>query len=98
METTQDLTLTPTPAVTQLVAAGEAFFTALTGQEMSANQQKISDGITSILDGLIPTVATKVSFDLNGVLAGATEALDGVAKTVTSAKSKAALSETLSAP
>ena len=94
MNTNQALTTPPTPAVTQLVAAGEAFFTAITGQEMSATQQKISDGVTSILDGLVPPLAARASFDLNGVLEGVTEALEGLARTVTSAKSNAASSET----
>ncbi len=51
-------------AATNLVAAGEALYKSITGAEMSANQQKIADGITHIVDGLVPGLEAKVSLIL----------------------------------
>ncbi|MEE8658492.1 hypothetical protein CGLAMM_02905 [Acetobacteraceae bacterium EV16G] len=78
--------VTSQAAATDLVAAGEALYKSITGAEMSANQQKIADGITHIVDGLVPSLETRVSFDLKNVLAGATATLNGVAHVVTAAK------------
>jgi len=74
--------------VSDLVSAGENAFKALTGSTMSDNQQKVSDGITRILDGLLPGIESRVSIDLADVLGGATDTLNGVARTVTGAKTK----------
>ncbi|WP_215755441.1 hypothetical protein [Acetobacter sp. P5B1] len=86
---TTDLTVTNSAAITPLVTAGEGLVATITGKPLTDNATKITRGITSVLDGLLPAVAERVSFDLDGVLAGATEALTGVNKAVVAAKSKA---------
>lgn len=83
-------TATNSHAITPLVTAGEALFGTLTGKPLSDNATKISAGVTSLLDGLFPTLVAKVSFDLDGVLEGSTEVLTGLDKAVSSAKAKAA--------
>lgn len=86
---TTDVIATNSAAITPLVTAGEGLVTTITGKPLTDNATKITKGITSVLDGLLPAVAVRVSFDLDGVLAGATDALTGVNKAVVAAKSKA---------
>lgn len=50
---------------------------------------KVTAGVTSLLDGMLPMLSAKVSFDLDGVLVGATEVLTGVNAIVVAAKDKA---------
>lgn len=76
-------------AITPLVTAGETLFGTLTGKPLSDNVLKITSGATSLLDGLFPTLAAKVSFDLNGVLEGSTEVLTGLNTAISAAKTKA---------
>ncbi|WP_281701600.1 hypothetical protein [Acetobacter malorum] len=94
---TTDVTTTNSAAITPLVTAGEGLVTTITGKPLTDNATKITRGITSLLDGLLPAVAERVSFDLDGVLAGATDALTGINKAVVAAKSKAP-AETETAP
>ncbi|MUG89644.1 hypothetical protein [Bombella sp. ESL0385] len=67
-----------TPSLSALIAAGESVFTAATGKS-SANVDKVTAGISSVADGLLPTVENKVKFDLAKVIAGATAILTGTA-------------------
>lgn len=76
------------PLVTALVTSGEHLFTSLSGRSMDENQQKISDGITSLFDGFLPTLESKASFDLAGLLNGLTDTFNGLAKTINSTKTK----------
>lgn len=75
-------------AISPLVSAGEALFATLTGSALSENAVKVSAGVASLLDGLFPTFAAKVSFDLDGVMEGSTEVLIGLDTAITSAKTK----------
>lgn len=75
-------------AISPLVTAGEGLFATLTGKPLSDNATKISAGVTSLLDGLFPALAQKVSFDLDGVLEGSTEVLTGLNTAITAAKTK----------
>lgn len=86
---TTDVIATNSAAITPLVTAGEGLMTTITGKPLTDNATKITRGITSMLDGLLPIVAQRVTFDLDGVLAGATDALTGVNKAVVAAKSPA---------
>jgi len=88
MNETQAVATTQTALVTGVVASGENLFKAITGKEMTESQQKVSDGLTSMADGIFPTISSRVSFDLGGVFSGATEILNGLAQTVNSAKTK----------
>lgn len=88
---------TNSPAVTPLVAAGETLFGTVTGKPLSDNVLKVTAGVTSLLDGMFPTLAAKVSFDLDGVFVGATEVLTGVNAIVVAAKTKAASGAPVSA-
>ncbi|MCP1239849.1 hypothetical protein NKW44_09095 [Acetobacter lovaniensis] len=81
---------TNSPAVTPLVSAGETLFGTVTGKPLSDNVLKVTAGVTSLLDGMLPMLSAKVSFDLDGVLVGATEVLTGVNAIVAAAKDKAA--------
>lgn len=80
--------------ITPLVTAGEGLFATLTGAALSDNAVKVSAGVASLLDGLFPTLAAKVSFDLDGVLEGSTEVLTGLNTAITAAKTKAASATT----
>ncbi|WP_281700677.1 hypothetical protein [Acetobacter malorum] len=86
---TTDLTVTNSAAITPLITAGEGLVTTITGNPLTDNATKITRGITSVLDGLLPAVAERVSFDLDSVLAGVTDVLTGLNKAVVAAKSKA---------
>lgn len=83
-----DITATNSHAITPLVTAGETLIGTVTGKPLSENAIKITSGVTSLLDGLFPTLAGWANFDLNGVLEGATEALNGVNTAVLAAKTK----------
>ncbi|MXV36338.1 MULTISPECIES: hypothetical protein [unclassified Saccharibacter] len=81
-------TTTPTaPPITALVEAGENIFSAVTGKK-GETQEKIADGAARLLDGVLPTVESKVSFDLASVLAGATGILSGIALVLAGLKKK----------
>ncbi|MCG0998196.1 hypothetical protein [Acetobacter persici] len=86
---TTDVIATNSAAITSLVSAGEGLVTTITGTPLTDNATKITKGITSVLDGLLPAVAERASFDLEGVLVGATDALTGINKAVAAAKSPA---------
>lgn len=90
MSETQAVATTQTAIITGVVASGESLFKAITGKEMTESQQKVSDGLTSMADGIFPAISSRVSFDLGGVLSGATEVINGLALTVNSAKTKTA--------
>jgi len=90
MSETQAVATTQTALVTGVVASGENLFKAITGKEMTESQQKVSDGLTSMADGIFPAISSRVSFDLGGVVSGATEVINGLALTVNSAKAKVA--------
>ncbi|MFE8872657.1 hypothetical protein ACE4RV_05735 [Acetobacter persici] len=81
-------------AISPLVTAGEDLFATLTGKPLSDNATKISTGVTSLLDGLFPALAQKVSFDLDGVLTGSTEVLTGLNTVISAAKAKQAAVQT----
>ncbi|GAN68293.1 hypothetical protein [Acetobacter orleanensis] len=81
-------------AITPLVTAGEALFSTLTDHTFSENAVKVSSGVTSLLDGLFPTLASKVSFDMDGVLIGTTEVLTGLNTAICAAKVKQAAAQT----
>lgn len=80
------MTTTTTP-ITALVHSGESVFTAITGKSTD-NQQKIVDGATNLLDGALPTIESRVSFNLASVLTGATSILGGIALIITGLKAK----------
>ncbi|MDF7675083.1 hypothetical protein PT277_05150 [Acetobacteraceae bacterium ESL0709] len=82
------------PLATNLVAAGENLFKSLMGREMNQNQQKISNGITQLIDGFMPTLEQMTTFDLGDLIDGMTQTLDGLAKTINSARGKPVESET----
>lgn len=67
-----------TTPITALVEAGENIFATVTSKK-GETQEKIADGAARLLDGVLPTVESKVSFDLASVLAGATSILSGIA-------------------
>lgn len=90
MSETQTVATTQTAIITGVVASGESLFKAITGKEMTESQQKVSDGLTSMADGIFPAISSRVSFDLGGVLSGTMEVLNGLALTVSSAKTKTA--------
>ncbi|WP_278368682.1 hypothetical protein [Acetobacter orientalis] len=77
-------------SVTPLVTAGEALFATISGKPLSDNVLKVTSGVTSLLDGLFPTLAEKAPFDLDGVFIGATEVLTGLNTAVVAAKAKTA--------
>lgn len=81
-------------AISPLVTAGEDLFATLTGKPLSDNATKISTGVTSLLDGLFPALAQKVSFDLDGVLTGSTEVLTGLNTAISAAKAKPDVAQT----
>ena len=74
--------------VSALVSAAEALFATLSGKPLSANVLKISSGTTFVVDGLLPTLTSRVAFDLDGVFAGATQVLQGLNVAVTAAKAR----------
>lgn len=78
--------LSNSPTLSTLVAAGEALFATLSGKALSASLLKVSAGTTSVVDGLLPTLASHVAFDLDGVLVGATAVLQGLNTAVVAAK------------
>lgn len=75
-----------TDTVTGLVTAGETVFATLTGEMLSDNAKKISTGVLNLVDGMMPTLAARVSFDLPGVLTGATDALAGLDAMIVAAR------------
>lgn len=81
-----NITATNSHAITPLVGAAETLVGTLTGKPLSDNVLKITGGATSLMDGLFPALAGKLSFDLNGVLEGATEALTGINTAIAAAK------------
>lgn len=83
--------------VTPLVTAGEALFATISGAPLSDNVLKVTGGVTSLLDGLFPTLAEKAPFDLDGVFTGATEVLSGLNTAVIAAKTKTAAVASVSA-
>lgn len=76
-----------TPSLSALIAAGESIYTAITGKS-SANVDKVTAGISSVADGLLPTVENKVKFDLAKVIAGATAILTGTAPVLSGLKKR----------
>lgn len=88
------VTATNSHAISPLVTAGEDLFTTVAGAALSDNAVKVSAGVASLLDGLFPTLAAKVSFDLDGVLEGSTEVLTGLNTAITAAKTKASSATT----
>lgn len=81
-------------AISPLVTAGEALVSALSGYTFSENAIKGSSGVTFFLDGLFPTLASKVGFDMEGVLIGATEVLTGLNTTISAAKTRQSVPQT----
>lgn len=77
-------------SVTPLVTAGEALFATISGKPLSDNVVKITSGVTSVLDGLFPTLAEKAPFDIDGVFDGATQVLTGLNIAIGAAKTKTA--------
>ncbi|PHI96612.1 hypothetical protein BG621_02225 [Parasaccharibacter apium] len=86
-----------TPSLSALIAAGESVFTAATGKS-SANVDKVTAGISSVADGLLPTVESKVRFDLGKVIAGATAILTGTALVLSGLKKRPEATTTAAAP
>lgn len=84
-----NIAATNSHTITGLVQAGETLYGTIAGKGLTDNGQKISDGITSFLDGLFPQAQAKLSFDINGVFAGATKALQGVDESIVAVKTKA---------
>lgn len=80
---------TSSHAILPLVTAGEALFSTLSGKPLSDNATKITAGVTSLLDGLLPVLAEHVPFDLGNVLSGATEVLTGLDTAISAAKRQA---------
>lgn len=81
-------------AISLLVIAGEALVSALTCYTFSENAIKVSSGVTSFLDGLFPTLASKAGFDMEGVLIGATEVLTGPNAVISAARTRQRVSQT----
>ncbi|MBS1017171.1 hypothetical protein [Acetobacter persici] len=82
-------------AISPLVTAGEALVSALSGYTFSENAIKVSSGVTSFLGGLFPTPASKVGFDMEGVLIGATEVLTGLNTTISAARTRQSVPQTI---
>ncbi|MFT9330585.1 MAG: hypothetical protein ABF533_00980 [Acetobacter persici] len=82
-------------AISPLVTAGEALISTLSGYTFSENAVKVSSGVTSLLDGLFPTLASKVGFDMERVLIGATEVLTGLNTALSAAKTRQSVPQTI---
>ncbi|AQT04534.1 hypothetical protein [Acetobacter persici] len=85
---------TNSQAISPLVTAGEALISTVSGYTFSENAVKVSSGVTSLLDGLFPTLASKVGFDMERVLIGATEVLTGLNTPLSAAKTRQRVSQT----
>lgn len=85
---------TNSQAISPLVTAGEALVSALSSYTFSENAIKASSGVTSFLDGLFPTLASKVGFDMEGVLIGATEVLTSLNTGISAARTRQRVSQT----
>lgn len=88
MSESQTIAVKRNDAVTSLVTSGESVFKSITDKDMSENQQKVSNGITSTAGGLSPALAACASFDLAGVFSGTTQVFNGQTLTITSARTK----------
>lgn len=78
------------PTISALVNAAEALFATLSGKALSANVLKVSNGTTFVIHGLLPTLSSRLAFDLEGVLVGATQVLQGLNTAVAAAKTNTA--------
>ncbi|QHI96137.1 hypothetical protein GT348_07730 [Aristophania vespae] len=78
-------------AITDLASSAEAAIKAITGLSLSSNQQKVIDGVLKIADGLLPAIEGITPFDLEKVIKGSTEILNGVADVTTGVKTKSSL-------
>ncbi|AOX16905.1 hypothetical protein AA0488_0705 [Kozakia baliensis NRIC 0488] len=92
------VTATNSQAITDLVQSGEALYGTIAGRALSENGQKISNGITSLFDGLFPQAQQKVSFDIEGVFTGATKTLEGIDEAIVAAKTKVAAATSSTTP
>lgn len=93
-DTTNDTTNT---GLSGLISAGESIYTAITGKS-SANVEKVTSGLSSVADGALPFIESKVSFDLGKVIMGATAICTGVALVLTGMKKKVSTSDAATAP
>lgn len=84
----------PNTGISGLITACESVFTAVTGQS-SANVEKVTSGLSAVADGLLPTVESRVRFDLGQVIAGVTAILTGTALVLAGMKRRGATSPTV---
>lgn len=85
-----ETTVAEPQTVSALVGAAETLFATLSGKALNANVLKVSSGTTFVVDGLLPTLASRVTFDLDGVFAGATQVLQGLNTAIAAAKARPA--------
>jgi len=73
-------------AISDLATASENLFTAISGEAVSDTvKANVSDG-TSILALGLSILERSTSFNIDGVVAGSTDALNGITKAITAAK------------
>lgn len=69
--------------------ASEQLCATVSGHAVSDSLLKVSNGALFLIDGFLPVFMNRVTFDLEGVLAGATQVVQGVNAAVLAAKSPA---------
>lgn len=73
-------------AISDLVTSGENLFSAISGDQVSDKvKSNISDGTTIVALGL-SILQRSTTFNVDGVVAGATQTLNGLTATITAAK------------